>query len=104
MGGNGLFGPRRTRGGDAATEWIDLAQVTATALSNLLVSIGKEACARVCLVITDLTTAYLKGSAQIAQLLSDFEKETHRVAMSLNNTDNSFIEIPPVKSRPKNLK
>jgi predicted AAA+ superfamily ATPase len=32
----------------------DLAQVTATALSNLLVALGKESCSRVCLVITEL--------------------------------------------------
>ena len=61
----------------------DLAQVTATALSNLLIALGKEACARVCLVITDLAAAYAKGSAQIASVLSDFEKETHRAAMTL---------------------
>ena len=61
----------------------DLAQVTATALSNLLIAIGKESCSRVSLVITDLTTAYQKGSAQIAAVLSDLEKETHRAAMTL---------------------
>lgn len=61
----------------------DLAQVTAAALSNLLVAIGKDACRRVCLVITDLAASYEKGSAQIATVLSDFEKETHRTAMSL---------------------
>ncbi|MDY0042892.1 MAG: DUF499 domain-containing protein, partial [Desulforhabdus sp.] len=61
----------------------DLAQVTATALSNLLVAIGKASCSRVCLVISDLAAAYEKGSAQIAAVLSDFEKETHRVAMTL---------------------
>ena len=61
----------------------DLAQVTATALSNLLIAIGKESCSRVSLVITDLATAYQKGSAQIAAILSDLEKETHRAAMTL---------------------
>ncbi|MDF1536645.1 MAG: DUF499 domain-containing protein [bacterium] len=61
----------------------DLAQVTATALSNLLVAIGKESCSRVCLVITDLAAAYESGSAQITALLSDFENETHRTAMTL---------------------
>ena len=40
----------------------DLAHVTATALSNLLVAIGKESCSRVCLVITDLEAAYQGGS------------------------------------------
>lgn len=61
----------------------DLAQVTATALSNLLVAIGKDTCRRVCLVITDLAASYEKGSAQVATVLADFEKETHRSAMSL---------------------
>lgn len=57
----------------------DLAQVTATALSNLLVAVGREGCERVCLVITDLAGAYEQGSA----VLSDLEKETHRTAMTL---------------------
>jgi hypothetical protein len=61
----------------------DLAQVTATALSNLLVAIGRPSCSRVCLVITDLAAAYERGSAQIASVLSDFEKETHKFAMTL---------------------
>lgn len=57
----------------------DLAQVTATALSNLLVAVGRPGCERVCLVITDLAGAYERGSA----VLSDLEKETHRTAMTL---------------------
>ena len=61
----------------------DLAQVTATALSNLLVAMGKEACSRVCLVITDLVGTYERGSEQIAAILSDLEQETHRTAMTL---------------------
>jgi predicted AAA+ superfamily ATPase len=85
----------------------DLAQVTATALSNLLIAIGKESCSCVCLVITDLAAAYQRGSAQIASVLSDFEKETHRAAMTLEpvrlNSDELFHilrkrifkELPP---------
>lgn len=61
----------------------DLAYVTATALSNLLVAIGREACERVCLVVTDLSGAYERGSQQISTVLSDLEKETHRTAMTL---------------------
>jgi len=61
----------------------DLAHVSATALSNLLVAIGRQSCARVCLVITDLTTTYAAGVQQISEILSDFEQETHRSAMSL---------------------
>ncbi|NOX56544.1 MAG: DUF499 domain-containing protein [Planctomycetes bacterium] len=61
----------------------DLAQVTATALSNLLVALGRPACAQVCLVLTDLAAAYQQGSAQLAGVLDDLEKETHRTAMTL---------------------
>jgi len=61
----------------------DLAQVTATALSNLLVALGKEPCARVCLVISDLAASYQAGSDQLGSVLADFEKETNRSAMTL---------------------
>lgn len=61
----------------------DLAQVTATAISNLLIAIGRPQCSRVCLVITDLAAAYERGSAHISSILSDLEKETHRAAMTL---------------------
>ncbi|HUY35176.1 MAG TPA: DUF499 domain-containing protein [Pirellulales bacterium] len=61
----------------------DLAQVTATALSNLLVAVGRPACSKVCLVITDLAGAYARGSNYISTSLSDLEKETRRAAMSL---------------------
>jgi len=61
----------------------DLAQVTATALSNLLVAIGKGSCDRVCLVLTDLVGSYEHGTEQISSVLADLEKETHRTAMAL---------------------
>jgi hypothetical protein len=61
----------------------DLAQVTATALSNLLVAIGRESCQRVCLVISEVSGSYQSGSQQIATILSDFENETKRSAMTL---------------------
>lgn len=61
----------------------DLAEVTATALSNLLVAIGRPGCEHVALVITDLAAAYQAGSARIAEVLRDFESETHRSAMML---------------------
>ncbi len=38
-----------------------LARVTATALSNLLIALGKDSCSRVCLVIADLAAAYERG-------------------------------------------
>jgi len=61
----------------------DLSQVTATALSNLLIALGRESCDRVAVVITDLAASYQVGSAQISEVLSDLEKETNRSAMSL---------------------
>lgn len=61
----------------------DLAQVTATALSNLLVAVGRESCRHVCLVITDLVGSYQAGAMQISGVLADFEHETHRSAMNL---------------------
>ena len=61
----------------------NLAHVTATALSNLLVAINRGGCERVCLVITDLTGSYEAGSGQIGAVLADLEQETHRTAMSL---------------------
>ncbi|MDT8896656.1 DUF499 domain-containing protein [Thermanaerothrix sp. 4228-RoL] len=61
----------------------NLSQVTATALSNLLVAIGRPGCEQVALVITDLAASYESGSAQIADVLRDFENETNRSAMSL---------------------
>ena len=74
----------------------DLSVVTATALSNLLVAIGKDELANVCLVITDLTATYAGGSQQIIQALNDLDKETGRSAMSLEpvrmNTD-EFYQI-----------
>ena len=61
----------------------DLAQVTATALSNLLVALGRPGCEHVALVITDLAAVYQEGSAQITEVLRDFENETRRSAMTL---------------------
>jgi len=58
----------------------NLARVTATALSNLLVALGSEKCARVALVMTDLTATYAQGQAVIQQVLTDFQNETQRVA------------------------
>ena len=61
----------------------NLARVTATALSNLLIALGRESCSQVCLVITDLVGSYETGSQKISEILSNLEKETHRTAMSI---------------------
>ena len=47
----------------------DLAQVTATALSNMLVAIGRPGGERVALVITDLASSYQSGSERIYRRL-----------------------------------
>ena len=72
----------------------DLSVVTATALSNLLVAVGRDELRSVCLVITDLTASYGTGSQQIITALQDLERETGRTAMNLEpvrmNTDEFY--------------
>ena len=72
----------------------DLSVVTATALSNLLVAVGRDELRNVCLVITDLTASYGAGSQQIISALEDLERETGRAAMNLEpvrmNTDEFY--------------
>ena len=72
----------------------DLSVVTGTALSNLLVAIGRDELRNVCLVISDLTASYSAGSDQIVTALEDLERETGRTAMNLEpvrmNTDEFY--------------
>jgi hypothetical protein len=72
----------------------DLAHVTAIALSNLLVAVGKGELSRVCVVLADLTGSYAQGGSQIASVLHNLQKETNRSAMSLEpvriNTDEFY--------------
>jgi len=72
----------------------NLARVTTTALSNLLVAVGKDKLANVCVVISDLKAVYQGGSAQINQALSDLQAEVGRGAMTLEpvgmNTDEIY--------------
>ena len=74
----------------------DLSVVTATALANLLVAIGRDELHNVCLVLSDLTASYAAGSQQIVGALQDLERETGRTAMNLEpvqmNTD-EFYQI-----------
>jgi hypothetical protein len=70
----------------------DLARVTTTALSNLLVAVGKDELANVCVVISDLKATYEGGSAQIIKALEDLKNEANRSAITLepvgfNNDD-----------------
>ena len=72
----------------------DLAVVTTTALSNLLVAVGKDELANVCVVISDLKAAYAGGSAQITRALEDLKNEVGRSATTLEpvgmNTDEIY--------------
>ncbi len=61
----------------------DLARVTTTALANLLVAVGKNDLANVCVVISDLKATYEEGSQQISQALKNFTEEINRSAMQL---------------------
>ena len=72
----------------------NLARVTTTALSNLLVAVGKDKLANVCVVISDLKATYQGGGTQINQALSDLQSEVGRGAMTLEpvglNTDEIY--------------
>ena len=72
----------------------DLSAVTTTALSNLLVAVGREELHNVCLVISDLKASYGAGAARIVAALDDLEAETGRAAMNLEpvrmNTDEFY--------------
>lgn len=72
----------------------NLARVTTTALSNLLVAVGKEKLANVCVVISDLKATYQAGGEQINQALADLQAEVGRSAMTLEpvalNTDEIY--------------
>lgn len=72
----------------------DLARVTTTAISNLLVALNKPELSNVCVVISDLKATYQGGSASINSALRDLENETHRGAMKLEpvalNSDDIF--------------
>ena len=72
----------------------DLSVVTATALANLLVAVGRDELSNVCLVISDLTAGYDAGSHQISSALQTLESETGRTAMNLEpvrmNTDEFY--------------
>ena len=72
----------------------DLSAVTTTALSNLLVAVGRDELRNVCLVVSDLKATYGAGAAQIVAALEDLEAETGRTAMNLEpvrmNTDEFY--------------
>lgn len=72
----------------------DLSRVTTTALSNLLVAVGKDALSNVCVVLSDLRATYQEGSHHIVRALEDFKSEVGRGAVTLEpvgmNTDEIY--------------
>jgi predicted AAA+ superfamily ATPase len=72
----------------------DLAQVTSTALANLLTAVAKEDLANVCVVISDLKATYEGGSEQINKTLENLKGEVGRSAITLEpvalNTDELY--------------
>nr|QNO47110.1 hypothetical protein PLINODHC_00004 [Methanosarcinales archaeon ANME-2c ERB4] len=72
----------------------DLSVVTVTAVSNLMVAVGKEELSNVCIVISDLKATYESGTEGIHSALSNFENEVGRVAINLEpvglNTDEVY--------------
>jgi len=72
----------------------DLAQVTTTALANLLVAVNKEELSNVCVVISDLKATYEEGTRLIGETLKNLENEIGRMALNLEpvalNTDEIY--------------
>jgi len=72
----------------------DLAVVTTTALSNLLVAVNKDELSNVCVVISDLRATYDEGTQLISNVLKNLENEVGRVALNLEpvalNTDEIY--------------
>lgn len=72
----------------------DLSIVTTTAISNLLVAVGKGELSKVCVVISDLKARYQSGTDKLNKSLQNLESEVGRVALPLEpvalNTDEVY--------------
>ncbi len=72
----------------------DLAVVTTTALSNLLVAVGKDELRNVCVVLSDLRSTYESGSQRLSRALENLADEVGRSALNLEpvglNTDEVY--------------
>lgn len=71
----------------------DLATVTTTALSNLLVAVGKQELENVCVVISDLRATYGHGSTSVQTALANFENEVARGSVHLEPVGSNSSEI-----------
>lgn len=72
----------------------DLSIVTTTAISNLLVAVGKGELSKVCVVISDLKGRYQSGTEKLSKALQNLESEVGRTALPLEpvalNTDEVY--------------
>jgi len=72
----------------------NLANITTTALANLLVAVGKQELSNVCVVLSDLRGSYEGGSQYIDRALENLESEIGRSALDLEpvglNTDEVY--------------
>ncbi len=71
----------------------DLASVTTTALSNLLVAVSRDELSNVCVVISDLRASYEGGSQQIVRALENLKNEIGRSAITLEPVGMNTNEI-----------
>jgi hypothetical protein len=71
----------------------DLAVITATAISNLLVAVDRPELSNVCVVISDLSATYEGGSGQLNRALHNLENETGRAAMRLEPVNSQGSEL-----------
>jgi molybdopterin converting factor small subunit len=74
----------------------DLADVTTTALANLLVAVNKDELRNVCVVITDLKGSYTEGSELIARAMENLGNEVNRTALPIEPVrlnDNELYDI-----------
>ena len=70
-----------------------LADVTTTAITNLLSALTSDACSRVCLVITDLNGSYEFETARISRVLGILSNEANRTAQSLEPVNMGSNEL-----------
>jgi Fn3 domain-containing protein len=75
----------------------DLSRVTTTALSNLLVAVGRDELSNVCVVISDLKATYEGGSQQILLKLVPVYGDTIHYEVGANATTDS-LKISDMKS------
>ncbi len=68
--------------------------MTTTALSNLLVAVGKDELRNVCVVLSDLRSTYESGSQRLSRALENLADEVGRGALNLEpvglNTDEVY--------------